>query len=135
MDFVVEDCRRALAACHPTDAMKPYLRELLQKVSKSEALLNKSALFIKSYDLMDGIARLSTPKSKKGDEKDVINKGPLIMHGPKDKCLRCGGRTVTSQNTYTTGPHLHSKWRLFEMMWQFRCVCGGSWSLSSPTVV
>ncbi|KAF4615030.1 hypothetical protein D9613_003116 [Agrocybe pediades] len=130
-----EDFRRSLAACQPTNTTRSHLTELLQNISRSETLINKSALFIKPSDLMDGLTQLPGHTSKKADEKDVVSKAPISMKGPTDLCIRCGGKTVTSQNAYTTSANFLSKWRVFETMWQLRCVCGGRWSLSVPPAV
>lgn len=114
--------------------MKAHLTQLLDKISQSESLLNKSALFIKPYDLIDGMARLSVVSHhRKNDEKDIISKMSLPKHGPKDLCLRCGGKTVIDRNTATPWPRVHSKWHLYELMWQLRCICGGPWA-SLPAI-
>ncbi|KAH9484366.1 hypothetical protein JR316_0003847 [Psilocybe cubensis] len=123
------ECRRALAACCATNLMKTELTEILNKISQSESLLNKPALFIKPYNLIDGLARLSLLSGRrKNDEKDIITKMAIPKHTARDRCLRCGGKTVIDRNTATPRPRVHTKWHLYELMWQLRCVCGGAWS-------
>ncbi|KAJ3517171.1 hypothetical protein NLJ89_g668 [Agrocybe chaxingu] len=78
-----QECQKALASCQPTAVMHSHLARITQKISDSETLLNKSTLFIKPYDLLDGIARLSLEGNRKSDEKDIIAKGPLFKQGPR----------------------------------------------------
>ncbi|KDR81679.1 hypothetical protein GALMADRAFT_239795 [Galerina marginata CBS 339.88] len=126
-----QECRHALAACRPTPVMQPHLGKLLQHISDSETLLNKSTLFIKPSDLIDGVARLSLGTQPKIEEKDVVSKAILLKQEPKDVCLRCGGKTAMGREVTLPRGHFHSKWHLFELKWQLRCICGGPWSLPS----
>lgn len=108
--------------------MRPHLSRLLQRISESQGLLNKSILFIKPTDLVDGVARLSVGNQPRTDERDIINKGILTKQGHKDICLRCGGKTAINRDVAVPRGRTHPKWHLFELMWQLRCICGGAWS-------
>jgi hypothetical protein len=107
--------------------MRPRLGELLQKISQSKTILNKSTLFIKPFDLVDGVARISIMNQSKNDQRDVITKGVLDKQVSKGLCLRCGGKTsVETKNPFGSN-HSYPKWTVWELMWQLRCICGGSW--------
>ncbi|KAF8910993.1 hypothetical protein CPB84DRAFT_1701767 [Gymnopilus junonius] len=123
-----EECRKALAACHPTGMMQPHLCRLLQRISETQGILDKSILFIKATDLVDGVARLSIGNHPGTDERDIISNGALAKQRHRDVCLRCGGKTTINRDVAIPRGHLHSKWHLFELMWQLRCICGGAWS-------
>ena len=106
--------------------MQPILMKLIDEVSDSEKILDKTKLFIKPFDLVDGIGRLSVD-SRKADGNDVITKNFLPKQGPKVECLRCGGRTVESKNINKVVGIPAARWLIWERMWQLRCVCGGPW--------
>ncbi|KAF5330923.1 hypothetical protein D9619_005436 [Psilocybe cf. subviscida] len=115
--------RRALASCQPQPAMQPHLAQLLEKISESQTIINKSTLFLKPSDLINGLGRISLTKVK-GDEKDVVTKAALLKDDAKELCLRCGGKsTIIKRLERGISP----KWRVWEQMWQLRCICGGSW--------
>src|SRR5260370_41561825 len=99
--------------------MQPILMKMISKISDSEKILNKTTLFIKPFDLVDGIARLSVDP-KKADGNDVITKSFLPKEGLKIECLRCGGRTVGSKNISKVVGVPAARWILWERMWQFR---------------
>ncbi|KAF9484725.1 hypothetical protein BDN70DRAFT_872266 [Pholiota conissans] len=122
-----KDCRMALAGCRPTPGMQPRLGELLEKIAKSETILNKAILFIKPSDLVDGMARISIINQPKKDERDIITKGILDNHGSRGLCLRCGGKTSLEIKESFASNHSYPKWTVWELMWQLRCICGGSW--------
>jgi len=128
---VEEEYRRALAACQPTSPMQPLLGQLLRKISQSKAILNKSTLFIKPFDLVDGVARLTFGNRRNTDERDIVTKG-LIKPGLHDLCLRCEGKSAIQKPVPVSPGQPHRRWLVWERMWQSRCVCGGLW-LSSST--
>jgi len=128
-----QQCRKALAACQPTATMRNDLIQTIQTITQSPTILNKATLFIKPFDLVDGVTCLSIGSQQKETEKDVVTKGVLFSRGSIDTCLRCGGVTevvkdALSQATSMKSP---SRWRTWERMWMLRCVCGGSWLTSS----
>ncbi|KAF9535274.1 hypothetical protein CPB83DRAFT_841502 [Crepidotus variabilis] len=125
-----EECRKALTNCNPVPQMQSHLFQLAKTISDSETILNKTKLFIKPFDLVDDVARLSF-ESRRPDEKDVIGKGLLAKEVSRDECLRCGGKTSTSRN-FVKIPGTTGRWTMWERMWQVRCICGGPW-LSGPT--
>lgn len=118
-------CQRALTSCQPLAGMQPILMKLINEISDSERILNKTRLFIKPFDLVDGIARLSVDP-RKADVNDVITKSFLPKEGLKIECLRCGGMAVGSKNNKVVGMPA-ARWLIWERMWQLRCVCGGPW--------
>ncbi|KAF8965263.1 hypothetical protein BDZ97DRAFT_1918412 [Flammula alnicola] len=80
-----EECRKALAACQPTPVMRPRLRQLLQKISNSESILNKSTLFvnlsISSMGLLVSLLGLSGRVTKETSSPKVCseNKGRPVF--------------------------------------------------------
>ena len=123
-------CQRALAACQPMGAMLPYLTKLVNLICDSDKLLNKTTLFMKPTDLVDGMAWLSTEK-RKTDGNDVITKRLLPAEGPCDECLRCGGKTTISKNAGKVVGLTAPRWVMWERKWETRCICGGPWSTRS----
>lgn len=124
--FVIEnDCRRAFASCQLTPAMNVQLCQTLPKLTQS-SILNKSMLFIKPSDLVDGVARLSIEPHKTDKTQDVVTKGVLVKHSSSSSCLRCGGISEVD-NGLALSQHSPIRWRVWERMWTFRCVCGGPW--------
>lgn len=119
------DCRRAFASCQPTPAMSVQLCKTLLKLTQS-SILNKSTLFIKPFDLVDGVARLSIESQKTDKNQDVVTKGMLLKHSSGSSCLRCGGVSEVD-NELPTSQLSSLRWRVWERMWTFRCVCGGPW--------
>ncbi|KAF8163366.1 hypothetical protein B0H34DRAFT_650242 [Crassisporium funariophilum] len=125
--FDTQECRRALARCQPSGIAQAYLNQIIHKLTQPATILNKSTLFIKPYDLVDGITRLSVGTYRKDNEKDVVTKGMLMKTSAKSVCLRCGGKTAVDKDVRVSGV-TSSKWRTWEKMWFLRCVCGGPWS-------
>ena len=122
---LAEQCRKALAACQPTAAMQHDLIQSIQTITQSPTILNKATLFIKPFELVDGVSRLCIGSQKKETESDVVNKGVLSSRGSTDICLRCGGVTEIVKDA--TSIKLPSLWRTWEKRWMLRCICGGSW--------
>ncbi|KAF7338233.1 hypothetical protein MVEN_02048500 [Mycena venus] len=85
--FGVEETR-SLALCEPTSTMGPHIRNAIDKVA-SAAIVNKSRLFIKPFELMDGVPQIFDARKDRG--KDVISKGSLSGRVQGVVCLRCGG--------------------------------------------
>ena len=130
---LAQQCRKALAACQPTAAMQHDLIQSIQTITQSPTILNKATLFIKPFDLVDGVSRLCIGGQQKETERDVVTKGVLSSRGSADACLRCGGVTevvkdAVSQPTSVKSP---SVWRAWEKRWMLRCICGGSWLSAS----
>lgn len=103
--------------------MQPSIRKFLLKLSES-TIINKAKLFLKPFELMDGIGRLSLEGPKKDKKRDVVSKGVLSKLGNRLTCLRCSGQTEVGANT-AGGPV--SAWSGWEQKWVNRCVCGGYW--------
>jgi hypothetical protein len=122
---LVQQCRKALAACQPTAAMQHDLIQSIQTITQSPTILNKATLFIKPFDLVDGVSRLCIGSQRKETERDVVNKGVLSSRGSTDICLRCGGVTEIVKDA--TSVKMPSIWRTWEKRWMLRCICGGSW--------
>lgn len=117
-------CRRSLASCQPQPAMQPHLAQLLEKISESQTIINKSTLFLKPSDLVKGLGSVSLTNVKV-DEKDIVTKAALLNEDAKELCLRCGGKsTIMTKRRDRT---ISLKWIVWEQMWQLRCICGGSW--------
>jgi len=131
--FDTQQHRKALAACQPSTTMHHDLIQSIQTITESPTLLNKATLFIKPFDLLDGVARLSVGSHWKETEKDVVTKGVLFSRGWTDTCLRCGGVTevVKDALSQVTTMKLPSRWRTWEKTWTLRCICGGSWLTQS----
>jgi len=106
--------------------MQPFLIKLIDEIYDSAKILNKTTLFIKPFDLVDGVARLSVDP-RKADGYDVITKKILPKDRPKIECLRCGGRSVRPEAIDKVSSMPAADWVIWERMWQLRCVCGGPW--------
>lgn len=124
--IIAQVCQQALALCQPVTAMQSHLIKLAKQISDSENVLNKTTLFIRPVDLVDGIARLSVDQRDK-NINDVITKSLLPKQGSMDECLRCGGMTAGSKNVAKVVGLPAARWITWERMWQIRCICGGSW--------
>jgi len=125
-----QQCRKALAACQPTATMQHGLIQTIQTITQSPTILNKATLFIKPFDLVDGVARLSIgSQQKETTERDVVTKGVPFSRGSTDTCLRCGGVTEVVKDALSQATSMKSppRWRTWERMWMLRCICGGSW--------
>jgi hypothetical protein len=102
--------------------MYPQLGNILRKISDSNAL-DKSMLFIKPADLIDGVQQLSLTSEKKESEIDVILKKPLANQTPESVCVRCGGASLLGTDLFK--PDVAIKWRMWERMQMPRCICYG----------
>jgi hypothetical protein len=123
-----EDCRIALAACQPTQALWPHLSIIVKKITEAPNVVNKMALFIKPGDLVDDVISLNigTGTSQKQQNENIVTKGVMRTQSPHLTCLRCGGSSVTVPST-SLAESTSDQWKVWEKMWALRCVCGGSW--------
>ncbi|PPR03634.1 hypothetical protein CVT24_007750 [Panaeolus cyanescens] len=130
--------QRGLTLCQPSPSTYPYLCKLLHKVTQTSGVLNRSALLLKASDMVDGIMRLSlgdsgpqtvlaSPFKQKDEERDVVTKGVLTKNGPRDICLRCGGKTCIDKKNTTSAPSALQRWDFWERKWFSKCICGGVW--------
>jgi hypothetical protein len=123
----VDDARRSLASCHPTSSMDAVVRKVVQAVAGSNAL-DKSLLFIKPSDLVDGTSVLNEQAIKEKG-RDVVSKGLLIKKRPTLHCRGCGGRSEVGGNIRVAG-HISLRWLAWEREWIARCICGGTWTVA-----
>ncbi|KAJ7774920.1 hypothetical protein B0H16DRAFT_1362208 [Mycena metata] len=124
--FGVEDTRRSQALCEPTGSMAPHIRNAIEKVA-SAPIINKSRLFIKPFELMDGVPQILDARKDKG--KDVVSKGTLSGRAQAVVCLRCGGKSEVAGGINMSGSS--ASWRAWERLWKTHCICGGAWALAS----
>ena len=126
---LAQQCRKALAACQPTATMQHDLIQSIQTIAQSPTILNKATLFIKPFDLVDGVSRLCIGNQQKETERDVVTKGVLFSRRSTDICLRCGGVTEVVKDALSQATSIKSPsiWRTWEKRWMLRCICGGSW--------
>lgn len=124
MFFLAEDIRTSVALCKPTPAMHSHLHKIVQQLTQP-TMMDKPGLFIKPFDLVDGVMRLSLGGPRKDRDKDVVSKGMLVRRGPSLACLRCGGKSEVG--TKMDAGYASVRWRAWESMWTLRCICGGSW--------
>ncbi|KAK7467224.1 hypothetical protein VKT23_004282 [Stygiomarasmius scandens] len=117
-DIDERDVRRGLAACQPTPAMQSRLQGLVKTISESH-ILHKARLFIKPYELVDGVPQ---PLNKKEKTRDVVLKGILLYRTAGMKCLRCGGKSELGKE---------SRPRVWDKMWNRRCICAGEWGINT----
>lgn len=124
--YVAEDCRIALAACQPTQSLQPQLSAIVKKITETPKVLNKTTLFIKPEDLVDGVVNLSIGTRKRHRDEDTVTKGAVMTQNPHLTCTRCGGpsNVIPGSQPSEVASHL---WKIWEKMWTLRCVCGGSW--------
>ncbi|KAJ7581322.1 hypothetical protein C8J56DRAFT_262447 [Mycena floridula] len=118
----VDEARRILAASRPTPATQPYLRRCLLQMSESK-VVDKPRLFIKPFELVDGIGQLELEGPKKDHDKDVVSKALLTKQGARLTCLRCGGKSEIKSSPSSPG-HPSVQW---QKTWVKRCICGGTW--------
>jgi hypothetical protein len=123
--FSAEDARRNLAICKPTPSSMTLLRKMIQQINTSK-VLNKARLFIKPFELVDGMGRLSIDAPRKEKERDVISKAILPKRGLGLTCLRCGGQYEMQRSPSSL------RWYGWEKLWMKRCVCGGVWLRQAP---
>ena len=117
-----DDCRLSLALCHPVPSMYSPLTNIIRRVNDSTAL-DKSKLFIKPTDLVDGVQQLSLGAEKKEPKVDVVFKKPFAKQTPASVCLRCGGLSTLGSDLFK--PDVSIKWRMWEKMQMPRCICYG----------
>jgi hypothetical protein len=98
------------------------LTNIIKRVNDSTAL-NKSKLFIKPTDLVDGVQQLSLGTEKKESTVDVVFKTPIAKHTPGSLCLRCGGLSTLGSDLFKADVSI--KWRMWEKMQMPRCICYG----------
>jgi hypothetical protein len=118
----VDDCRLSLALCQPVPSMYSALINIIRRVNDSSAL-NKSKLFIKPTDLVDGVQQLSLSAENKESKVDVVFKKPFAKQTPASVCLRCGGLSTLGSDLFK--PDVSVKWRMWEKMQMPRCICYG----------
>ncbi|KAJ7111538.1 hypothetical protein C8R43DRAFT_1159517 [Mycena crocata] len=119
--FDAGETRRSLALCEPTNVMRLHLKTAIDKLAHSP-VVDKARLFIKPFELMDGVPQISDGRKDKA--KDIISKGTLSGRGQAVVCLRCGGRSEIG-----VPGHISAKWRAFEKTWTRHCICAGAWTL------
>jgi hypothetical protein len=106
--------------------MVPHIRNAIDKVA-SVAIVNKPRLFIKPFELMDGVPQIFD--ARKDRTKDVISKGTLSGRGQGVVCLRCGGKSEVGGGLNAT-VHISPSWRAWEKLWIKHCICTGAWALA-----
>lgn len=119
-----DEFQRGLALCQPTPTMHSHLMKVIDKLTHS-TILNKSSLFIKPFDLVDGVGRLSVAH-KKDHDKDVVSK-QILIGVPNVTCLHCAGRSDVGRDPGHEGKP-PSRWHVWEKIWVLHCVCGGPWT-------
>ncbi|PFH54288.1 hypothetical protein AMATHDRAFT_562 [Amanita thiersii Skay4041] len=116
-----DDSRSSLASCQPVPSMYPLLNKVVQKINDSN-VLNKSMLFIKPKDLVDGTSPLYWSGGKE-QEEDVVSKRPLTKKESESTCVRCGGISKLGKDLFN--PDVSIKWRMWERLQMPRCICYG----------
>jgi len=120
-----QDSHKSLALCQPIPVMHLKLERTITRLFRS-SILNKTLLFIKPDDLVDGVTRLSfDPNTDKA--QDVVSKRTLSGQGAALSCLRCGGKSEIGR-AFDVGGRSSIRWWTWEKMWMIYCICGGSWS-------
>ncbi|KAK2466856.1 hypothetical protein APHAL10511_001114 [Amanita phalloides] len=117
-----DDCRMSLALSQPVPSMYPSLFNIIKKIDDS-TILNKSKLFLKPTDLIDGVQQLSIGTERKVPEVDVVFKKPLAKQTSASVCLRCGGLSTLGSDLFNSD--ISIKWRMWEKMQMPRCICYG----------
>jgi len=117
-----------LAEGHTLPKLHDQLYQMIQKLASS-SVADKSRLFIKPSDLVDGLTQLSLTKAPVR-ERDIVTNSVLITDEPAMTCVRCGGRSLANGNGIM-GSHRSLRWGSWEKKWQTRCICGGEWSLDA----
>ncbi|KAK7020549.1 hypothetical protein R3P38DRAFT_2970118 [Favolaschia claudopus] len=120
--FSAEDVRKGLMICEPTSSMGAHIRNAIEKMTSS-AIVNRPRLFIKPFELMDGVSQIFD--ARKDKPKDIITKAALSGRSQEVVCLRCGGRSEVGMNT----THISPSWRAWERLWNKHCICAGAWVL------
>ncbi|KAF9265473.1 hypothetical protein L218DRAFT_957050 [Marasmius fiardii PR-910] len=117
-----DEIRRSLALCQPTESMKNQACTHLIKVLDPK-VLDRSRLFMKLHDFVDGMSRL-TIEPQKQKSRDIVTKSLLLVRPSAFLCLRCGGQSSELGKSDPSTPKLVG---LIERYWMRRCVCGGPW--------
>ena len=122
-----EEAMASFVEGHPMPAQHELLKKIIRSLTTSSAI-DKPRLFIKSSDLVDGFANLSTSDRSAGDDPgmDVVTKSMLLKQNPSLLCLRCGRRSQVGGEVMVAG-HLSPRWKTWERMWATRCICEESW--------
>lgn len=123
----MHESQRSLASCQPSTTVRESIRGVIQSLGNS-SVIDKSRLFIKPSDLVDGVARLGPecPGQRKETERDVITKGMLVKRGVDFICLRCEGKSELGGDPTVAG-HISLRWWRWEKRYNYRCICGGLW--------
>ncbi|KXN86898.1 hypothetical protein AN958_09493 [Leucoagaricus sp. SymC.cos] len=121
------DCRTALASCQPTQSLRSHLSVIVNKITDTPNVLNKTMLFIRAEDLVDAVVNLSIGAQKKYRDEDTITKGVVMTQDPHLTCSRCGGSSNVAFDSQSQG-HASDRWRIWQKMWTLRCICGGLWT-------
>ncbi|KAK1235991.1 pseudouridine synthase pus4 [Marasmius sp. AFHP31] len=120
-----EESLRSIAFCRPTEDMQKRAHTLLLKILNPK-VVDKSRLFIKAHDFVDGMSRMTIEPQKHRD-RDVVTK-TLLMRSSTFRCLRCSG--LSSDKATPSSPKIIP---FIERYWVKRCICGGFWSRNSAT--
>lgn len=120
-----DELRRSLALFSPVPPLIPHLRNVIKKILESK-VIEKTKLFIKPDDLVDGVTRMTLTDQPKRSV-DVVTKRALSSHGPSFLCVRCGGKSEIGGDGKVAG-HISLRWKVWEKIWASRCVCGGAWT-------
>ncbi|KAJ7172400.1 hypothetical protein C8R46DRAFT_147163 [Mycena filopes] len=121
----VEDTRRSQALCEPTGSMASHIRKAIETIAVAP-IVNKPRLFIKPFELMDGVPQIFDARKDKA--KDVVSKGTLGGRTPGVVCMRCGGKSEVGGGMHVPGGA--ASWRAWENLWVKHCICGGAWALT-----
>lgn len=110
--------------------MDSNLRQIIQKLT-STSVIDKSRLFVKSSDLVNGISALSlVDRPSKENAMDVVSKGLLAQGASVIRCMRCRGESEVGTGVVIAG-HTSLRWKTWERAWAVRCICGGPWILQN----
>ena len=109
--------------------MRHEIRKLL-----AADVINRTKLFLKPTDLVDGVMKLSVTEAVKEQDSDVISKGALLHTGVTIVCVRCGSKSELREGDESVAGHISVRWKIWERMWKSRCVCGGAWIRTRPSL-
>lgn len=125
-----KELANSFSLCRPSQALFPLVDTVVTKLMGSGAI-DKPRLFIKSSDLVIGVAKLALSDSEKDSNRDIVSKGLLLRRGRSRVCQRCGGKSELQVQAEMK--HVSLRWRAWENKWLTRCICGGYWeSRSTP---
>ncbi|KAJ3490206.1 hypothetical protein NLI96_g1591 [Meripilus lineatus] len=114
-----DELRRSLALFSPVPPLIPHLRNVIKKILESK-VIEKTKLFIKPDDLVDGVTRMTLTDQPKRSV-DVVTKRALSSHGPSFLCVRCGGKSEIGGDGKVAG-HISLRWKVWEKIWASRCL-------------